>query len=152
MTNFIDRIDELATLENEYNRDNAAFVVIYGRRRVGKTTLINHFCENKNAIYFLATEENEAENRNAFKNLVSEKFNNELLASATLSSWDPIFKLIAEESRKERIVLVIDEFQYLCKANSAFSSIMQKIWDEILQKNNIIPSKTCMRAYKMMLI
>lgn len=138
MTNFIDRIDELATLENEYNRDNAAFVVIYGRRRVGKTTLINHFCENKNAIYFLTTEENEAENRNAFKNLVSEKFNNELLASATLNSWDPIFKLIAEESRKERLVLVIDEFQYLCKANSAFSSIMQKIWDEILQKENIM--------------
>lgn len=138
MSKFIDRIDELETLEREYSRDDAAFVVIYGRRRVGKTTLINHFCENKKSIYFLATEENESENRNAFKNLISDKFGNELLASANLSSWEPIFKVIAEQAQKERLVLVIDEFQYLCKANPAFSSIMQKIWDEILQKENIM--------------
>ncbi|QFJ53483.1 AAA family ATPase [Pseudobutyrivibrio xylanivorans] len=74
MSAFIDRIDEMASLENEYARDSASFVVIYGRRRVGKTTLINHFCENKKAIYFLATEENESENRNAFKELVAETF------------------------------------------------------------------------------
>lgn len=138
MSKFIDRIDELETLEREYDRDDAAFVVIYGRRRVGKTTLINHFCEDKRSIYFLATEENESENRNSFKNLVSDKFGNELLASASLTNWEPIFKVIAEESRQERLVLVIDEFQYLCKANSAFSSIMQKIWDEILQKENVM--------------
>lgn len=138
MSKFIDRIDELETLEREYSRDDAAFVVIYGRRRVGKTTLINHFCENKKSIYFLATEENESENRNAFKNLISDKFGNELLASANLSSWEPIFKVIAEQAQKERLVLVIDEFQYLYKANPAFSSIMQKIWDEILQKENIM--------------
>lgn len=138
MTNFVDRADELATLENEYNRNDAAFVVIYGRRRVGKTTLINHFCKNKKYIYFLATEENESENRNAFKNLISDKFDNELLANATLSSWNPIFKVIADKSKEERLILVIDEFQYLCKANSSFSSIMQKIWDELLQHNNIM--------------
>lgn len=138
MSKFIDRIDELETLEREYDRDDAAFVVIYGRRRVGKTTLINHFCEDKRSIYFLATEENESENRNSFKNLVSDKFGNELLASASLTNWEPIFKVIAEESRQERLVLVIDEFQYLCKANPAFSSIMQKIWDEILQKKNVM--------------
>ena len=138
MSKFIDRIDELETLEREYDRDDAAFVVIYGRRRVGKTTLINHFCEDKKSIYFLATEENESENRNSFKNLVSDKFGNELLASASLTNWEPIFKVIAEESRQERLVLVIDEFQYLCKANPAFSSIMQKIWDETLQKGNVM--------------
>ncbi|MCR4635049.1 MAG: ATP-binding protein [Butyrivibrio sp.] len=138
MSKFIDRIDELETLEREYDRDDAAFVVIYGRRRVGKTTLINHFCEDKRSIYFLATEENESENRNSFKNLVSDKFGNELLASASLTNWEPIFKVIAEESRQERLVLVIDEFQYLCKANPAFSSIMQKIWDGTLQKENVM--------------
>ncbi len=138
MSAFIDRIDEMATLENEYARDGASFVVIYGRRRVGKTTLINHFCENKDSIYFLATEENEYENRNAFKQLVSEKFGNELLASASLTSWDPIFKVITEEAKNKKIVLVIDEFQYLGKANKAFPSIMQKIWDEILLKSNVM--------------
>lgn len=138
MPKFIDRIDEMATLENEYARDGASFVVIYGRRRVGKTALINHFCEDKNAIFFLATEESESDNRNAFKNLVSELFDNELLASASLDSWAPIFKCVAEESKKKRIVLVIDEFQNLGKSNKAFPSILQKIWDEILSKANIM--------------
>ncbi|QFJ53406.1 ATP-binding protein [Pseudobutyrivibrio xylanivorans] len=138
MSAFIDRIDEMASLENEYARDSASFVVIYGRRRVGKTTLINHFCENKKAIYFLATEENESENRNAFKELVAETFDNSLLASAILDSWTPIFKIIADESRGERIVLVMDEFQNLGKANKAFPSVMQKIWDEILSKSNVM--------------
>ena len=138
MSKFINRIDEMATLENEYARNEASFVVIYGRRRVGKTTLINHFCADKKSIYFLATEENESENRNSFKQLIAETFDNELLASAKLDSWAPIFKMIAEESNKGRIVLVIDEFQNLGKANKAFPSIMQKLWDEILLKSNVM--------------
>ncbi len=135
---FIDRTKELANLESEYAREGAAFVVVYGRRRIGKTALINHFCEDKKAVYFLATEESETENRNAFKQLVADAFSNELLASASVDSWTPIFRIIAEESRKERIVLVIDEFQYLGKANKSFPSVFQKIWDEILSKANIM--------------
>lgn len=138
MSRFINRTDEMATLEKEYAREDAAFVVLYGRRRIGKTTLINHFCEGKKAIYFLATEESESENRNAFKDLVSEALGNELLASASLDSWTPIFQLIAEEARKTRIVLVIDEFQYLGKASKAFPSALQKIWDEMLSKANVM--------------
>ncbi|MCR4764231.1 MAG: ATP-binding protein [Lachnospiraceae bacterium] len=135
---FIDRDKELAVLETEYARKGAAFVVIYGRRRIGKTTLINRFCENKKAIYFLTTEENEDENRTSFKNLVAAAFADELLESAAIDSWIPIFKIIAKESRNERLVLVIDEFQYLGKANKAFPSVMQKVWDEILSKANVM--------------
>jgi len=135
---FVDRINEIETLENEYRKTDAAFVVLYGRRRVGKTTLINHFCEDKKAIYYLATEENESENRNSFKKLVADAFDNELLAESSINSWEPIFKIIASESKRERIVLVIDEFQYLGKANSSFPSIMQKIWDTVLSKSNIM--------------
>ena len=135
---FVDRVSEIETLNNEYRKEEATFVVLYGRRRVGKTALINHFCEDKRTIYFLATEENESENRNAFKNLVAETFNNDLLAESSLNSWDPIFKVVATESKNERLVLVIDEFQYLGKANASFPSIMQKIWDTILSKSNIM--------------
>ena len=135
---FIDRTNELATLEREYGKKEASFVVVYGRRRIGKTTLIRHFCEDKRSLYFLATEENETENRNALKTLIAESFGNELLKSASVNDWMPLFRLIAEESEKERIVLVIDEFQYLGKANKAFPSVMQKIWDEILRESNIM--------------
>ena len=57
MEKFVDRTKELETLEKEFCREESSFVVVYGRRRVGKTALINHFCKGKNAIYFLATEE-----------------------------------------------------------------------------------------------
>ena len=135
---FIDRAEELATLEREYHKKEASFVVVYGRRRIGKTTLIRHFCEDKKSLYFLATEENETENRNVLKTLIAESFDNDFLKSAGVNEWMPLFRLIAEESKKERIVLVIDEFQYLGKANKAFPSVMQKVWDEILQESDIM--------------
>lgn len=135
---FIDRKEELETLENEYNKENAAFVVVYGRRRIGKTTLIRHFCEGKRSLYFLATEESDNENRNAFKDLLAEAFDNELLRSASVDNWVPLFKVISDEAKKERIVLVIDEFQYLGKANKAFPSILQKAWDEMLSSANLM--------------
>ena len=138
MSMFIDRNNELKTLESEYNRDGASFVVIYGRRRVGKTTLINQFCKNKRSIYFLATEENETENRNNFKGIISNALHNTLLGSAEITSWEPVFELIENESEKGRIILVIDEFQYLGKANPAFPSIFMKIWDTILSNGNIM--------------
>jgi len=135
---FIDRQQEMAVLEKEYRREGSSFVVIYGRRRVGKTALINRFCEGKRSIYFLATEESEGENRNAFKELVSDSLQNRLLGSASLTQWEPIFQVIAEESKKSKIVLVIDEFQYLGKANAAFPSVLQKIWDQFLGKENVM--------------
>ena len=51
---FVDRINEIATLEDEYKRKSASMVVIFGRRRVGKTELIRHFIHNKPSLYFLA--------------------------------------------------------------------------------------------------
>ena len=63
---FIDRNRELAALEREYARDQASFVVVYGRRRVGKTALISRFIADKPAIYYLATEESEPQNRAVF--------------------------------------------------------------------------------------
>ena len=60
--NFIGRKRELATLDRLYQQDKFQFVVIYGRRRVGKTALINKFIENKPAIYFTGVESNSKQN------------------------------------------------------------------------------------------
>ena len=139
MTHFVDRKKEIASLQAEYEREESSFVVIYGRRRVGKTTLINHFCKDKEAIYFLATEENESENRSSFKRLVAEHFNHLLLANAQVNRWEDIFEVIASRNnRNERLILVLDEFQYLGKANKAFPSILMGVWDNILRKSNIM--------------
>lgn len=139
MRKFVNRKKELETLNIEYQREESSFVVIYGRRRVGKTALINHFNEDKDAIYFLAMEENENQNRENFKNIVAKHLDNNLLLNARVDRWEDIFEVIQNRAEKEkRLVLVIDEFQYLGKANKAFPSIMMGIWDNILSKSNIM--------------
>ena len=91
MKQFVDRELEMETLQNEYERDGSALVVLYGRRRVGKTTLISEFIKDKKALFFLASEESEAQNRNAFKEKVADFIDSDLLRSAEIKSWDVLF-------------------------------------------------------------
>lgn len=136
MSQFVDRIDDLATLEDQFALEEATFVVLYGRRRIGKTALISEFVRDKNALYFLATEESEEQNRKAFQNRVADFTNDALLAQAQVDSWDLLFDRLTQSG--ERMVIALDEFQYLGKANAAFPSIFQRIWDTILSKRNVM--------------
>lgn len=140
MRKFMDRKREIQTLEKEYQRKEAAFVVIYGRRRVGKTTLITEFCKDKDFLYFLATEEGEPANIASFKREVEALTQNKLLAQAKVDRWETLFEVIADYSDQndKRTIIVIDEFQYLGKVNSAFPSILMNIWDRKLKEKNVM--------------
>ncbi len=138
MKNFVDREQEMQFLNEEYNRKGSSLVILYGRRRVGKTELSSAFMKNKNALYFLVTEESEMQNRNAFKDSVAEFCDNELLRNAKIDSWEILFKILCEKAQNEKLLLIIDEFQYLGKSNPAFPSIFQKIWDMMLKNKNVI--------------
>ena len=138
MKRFVDREQEMETLQSEYNRDGSALVVLYGRRRVGKTTLISEFIKDKNALFFLASEESEAQNRRAFKEKAAEFIDSDLLRSADIKSWDVLFKSIMDTPFERKPVIVLDEFQYLGKANPAFPSIFQRIWEEILKDKSVM--------------
>ena len=95
---FVDRQKELALLQSEYENDGFGFCVIYGRRRVGKTTLIHEFIKDKPSIYFLATLENEAILVEKFKNLVADFFNDELLRDLSLNSFEQVFRYIVSKN------------------------------------------------------
>lgn len=138
MKKFINRKKEIKFLNDEYLRNGSSLVILYGRRRIGKTELCKAFMKDKNTLYFLATEESETQNRNAFKDIVSDFCENELLKNSKVNNWEILFKIILEKSKDGKLLLVIDEFQYLGKSNSAFPSIFQKIWDTILKDNNIM--------------
>ena len=138
MKRFVDREQEMETLQSEYERDGSALVVLYGRRRVGKTTLISEFIKDKNALFFLASEEAEAQNRSAFKEKVAEFIDSDLLRSADIKSWDVLFKSIMDTPFERKPVIVLDEFQYLGKANPAFPSVFQRIWEEILKGKSVM--------------
>ena len=134
---FIGRKSELSKLNAEYNRDSS-FVVIYGRRRVGKTTLIKEFLKKKTAFYFLATEELESQSMKRLAGVVARTTKNTLLQKAAFTDWLDLFQVIADYKPDEKKVLVIDEFPYLVKTNSAFPSILQNAWDEILKDSNVM--------------
>ena len=134
---FIGREKELLSLEKEYNRDSS-FVVIYGRRRVGKTTLIKEFIKNKTAFYYLATQELESQSMKRFAGVIGRTTKNSLLQNAAFSDWLDLFRVVAEYSPNKKKVLVIDEFPYLVKTNPAFPSILQNAWDEILKDSNVM--------------
>ena len=138
MDKFINRIQEMKTLEEQYNMPSSSMVILYGRRRVGKTSLICEFLrKHSDNIYFLATEESEALNLKSFKEQVAEYTGNELLKSANLD-WLTVFKLLTEHKTQTKKVIVIDEFQYIGEDNNAFPSIMQKVWDTLLKDANIM--------------
>lgn len=138
MEQFVDREPEIGTLEKEYEKRGSALVIVYGRRRVGKTTLLSEFMKGKQALYFLATQEAEALNRSAFQEKAAAFTGSDLLAEMSADRWDTIFKAIVSCHWETKPVLIIDEFQYLGKANPAFPSVLQRIWDEILMKSSVM--------------
>ncbi len=138
MKKFVNRINELDALEKQYKLSDPSLVIVYGRRRVGKTALINEFLKrHSDTMYFLATEESEVQNLNYFKMQVAEFTNNELLKSANVD-WLTVFRILTEYKTDSKKIIVMDEFQYIGQSNSSFPSILQKIWDTILSKSNIM--------------
>ena len=138
MKRFVDRDEELHFLDEQYIGESAALVVIYGRRRVGKTSLIRQFIQGKPFVYFLASEEAERQNMRMLKEQIADYTSDELLAQADVDNWDIIFQTLSKYVSAKRLVLVLDEFQYLGKTNPAFPSIFQRIWDYNLHDKNIM--------------
>ena len=146
---FIDRELEMETLHQEYERKGSSLVVLYGRQRVGKTTLISEFIKDKRALFFLASEESEAQNRADFKDKAADFLGSRLLKEAEIKSWDVIFKAIADAQFDSKPVVVIDEFQYIGKSNLAFLSVFQRVWEETL-KHRLVMVILCGSLISMM--
>ena len=134
---FLGREKEILDLEKEYARDGG-FVVIYGRRRIGKTTLIKQFIKSKTAFYFLVTKEVESQSMKRFAGVIARTTGNSVLQKAAFSDWLDLFQAVADYKPNEKKVLVIDEFPYLVKVNDSFPSILQNAWDEILKDSNVM--------------
>lgn len=138
MQKFVNRARESEALEKQYAANQSALVIVYGRRRIGKTALITKFLKrHSNSLYFLATEESEMQNLNYFKVQVAEFTGNELLKSASVD-WVTVFKTLVEYKTVTKKIIVIDEFQYIGQSDSAFPSVMQKVWDTLLKDANVM--------------
>ena len=132
---FINRHDELAFLNNEYQSDDFSFTVIYGRRRVGKTELIRNFQMDKPHIYFLADKRGTQSNLHRFRKNAAAFFND---YEPKLDTFDDVFEYIktkwnAAQNTREKLIIVIDEFSYLAQMDDSIPSVFQLIVDEILK-------------------
>lgn len=141
MKKFFDggRMRELRSLEELYSRSGFAFAVVYGRRRVGKTSLISEFIDRgeKKAIRFTATENTGRINRESFSSSVFRIYP-ELSALGSFPSWESAFRYIAGQANGEKLIIEIDEYPYLAKADPAISSEIQKCIDTVLQDTGIL--------------
>ena len=133
---FIGRKKELEHLNNLYKSNKFEFAVIYGRRRIGKTTLINEFVKDKNNIYFTGIEGNEKENLENLSKSIYENINKSHINSI-FRNFEDALTAIFEESKNKRIVLIIDEYPYLASSYKAISSILQLLIDKYKESSKL---------------
>lgn len=128
---FIGREKELAELNDLYDQSRFQLFVLYGRRRVGKTTLLNEFCKDKDAIFYSAEQSNNKLNLEKFSEQVFRFYEETTLSPFT--SWENALTYIHERQGEKRLILVFDEFPYLVKKNRALLSTFQHLIDHTLQ-------------------
>lgn len=132
---FYDRETELDTLDDTFESDGHAFVVVYGRRRVGKTELIKEFCADRPHIYYLASQESESLQREKFVKQIADQFDER---EPRIEEWSDAFDYLGEKLTEEPMIVAIDEFPYLVEANDALPSYVQGFVDKSLQQTESV--------------
>ena len=132
---FIGREKELADLNNLYAQDSFQMFILYGRRRVGKTTLLSEFCKDKDTIFFAAEQDSDKGNLDKFSSLIFNHYEESTLSP--FSDWEKAISFVAERQKNKRLVLVFDEFPYLAKNNRKILSVLQHLIDHKLQNGKL---------------
>ena len=103
---FIGRENELQLLEDLYNSSNFEFLVLYGRRRVGKTFLLQEFSKDKKVIFFSAQEKNDSLNLSDFSKAIQQYFDGNNYG--TFDGWESAAEYISNRIGDERLLIIID--------------------------------------------
>lgn len=135
---FIGREAELAFLEEKYKENKSQLIVLYGRRRVGKTETLREFCRGKQHVFFSCTQTTDKAQLAKFsarmlgENIVARQYVSEF------SDWERAFRSIQELPYNEKKLVIIDEFPYMCRGNESIPSILQNLWDAEFKEDNIM--------------
>ena len=125
---FVGRKRELSSLEKLYHQQGFGMTVIYGRRRIGKSTLIREFLKDKRAIFYTATKVGKARNQELFCQQVVSLLDPSL-TGVSFPSLEAILDLITDRLGGDKLVLVIDELPYWAQDDGALLSVLQKYID-----------------------
>lgn len=133
---FIGREKELSYLNEFYQKPGLGMTVIYGRRRIGKSTLISEFVKDKKVIFYTATKVGKERNLELFSKQVTDVFlaGIEDINFRTIAA---VFDFIAQNMSDEKMLLVIDELPYWAEKDEALLSVLQKYIDTVWQDKNL---------------
>ena len=126
---FLCRERELQILNRRYQNGSCECVIIYGRRRVGKTALITEFIKDKKAILFPALKANAKDNREALSKAIAAYKNPTATSAPVYQSFDDAFAEITRIAKEEHVIFVIDELPFLCEADDSIQSRLQHLLD-----------------------
>ncbi len=125
---FFNRTDELTALIERAESARGEFVVLYGRRRIGKTELILRFAEGRRALFFEATSGTESDHLEDVSRALAETTGRELFAAQPLGSWRAFFAAVAEELANGPLVVALDEFQFVARETRDIGSEINRFW------------------------
>jgi AAA+ ATPase superfamily predicted ATPase len=126
----------LDKLEELYGKNGFQFPVIYGRRRVGKTALINEFIKKKKAIFFTGIESNARQNLENFSGSILSSMDTPL-QNTVFQSFQVALEYVFKLAESERLILVIDEYPYVARAVGSFASTLQALIDKNKDNSNL---------------
>lgn len=136
---FIGRENELKFLENKYAAKGGQLVVLYGRRRIGKTETLRQFCKDKQHVYYVCRECADKEQLSSFSQKILKQNKEAARYIDEFTDWEKAFNSIIDlPYRDKKKLVIIDEFPYMCKMNTSIPSIIQNIWDEKLKDENVM--------------
>lgn len=135
--NFVNRYEELKWLSALDKEKRSQFIVIYGRRRTGKTELIQQFIKGKPSLYYLSSKGNLKEQLGLLAEKCAQTFNDPYLKENPFQNWPAFFTYLGNKIGNKRFYVIFDEFPYLVKADPGTPSQFQKFWDEDLKNKNI---------------
>lgn len=127
---FINRKSELSIFESLYVEGKPKMILLYGKRRIGKTELLNEFARSHKALYIVARQETYEGQLKKMSAEIAEFFNDDVLKYSPFQNYDALFIYLAQKE----VPILLDEFPYLVEANKAVPSILQEYWDRYFSK------------------
>jgi AAA+ ATPase superfamily predicted ATPase len=137
-SDFFNRARELQQLERAWRSNRPQLITLWGRRRVGKSALLAQFAAGKRAVYVYGTRISEVDMLENLATQMARAFDQPYLANLKLPSWDTAFEIMTRESNSERLLVVFDEFPYLCEVSQGLDTLVQRWWDQIHRSQNIM--------------
>jgi AAA+ ATPase superfamily predicted ATPase len=127
----IGRVAELRTLKERAKTTRGELVILWGRRRVGKTYLLQAFVEDARAVYYAATQQSAAVELAAFTDSVRQAIPGAALPPGySFPDWTAALEAVTKLAGQARLIVVLDEFQYLSESTQGLESILQRWWDQ----------------------